>query len=206
MIHDHGLPNQVQAHPDHLPVQLHHSYNFVFFSSSKRKCTPVNAPERALLIPLLLAATSMSAGITHIVGIDERNRDHFANSTATFSKMRVTIHTTGAWPNSPYSDNHVTIFLILNEVKAVHLNMRTDANDRRGQLIWKEVDFRHSHSEIKFFDYDLGSPVQVKTLYGAIRYDWHFHQYLFSAGGSGCHFWKYSHARRFEVCRRLLTC
>lgn len=48
--------------------------------------------------------------------------------------MRITIHTTGAWPNSPHSDTHVTIFLILNEGGAIQLDMRTDVGDRRGQL------------------------------------------------------------------------
>lgn len=147
----------------------------------------------------------MSTSITHTVGLQEGNRDLFANSTATFSTMRVTIHTTGAWPNSPHSDNHVTILLILNEDKFIQLDMRADSGDRRGQLVWKKVDYDHSRSEIKFFDCNLGSPVQVKTLYAAIRYDWQFHQYLFSGGGSGCHFWKCVYARSFEIYRRTLT-
>jgi hypothetical protein len=107
--------------------------------------------------------------------------------------MRITIHTTGAWPNSPHSNNHVTIFLILDQGRAVQVDMRTDEGDRRGQLVWKLVNYQHSSSEIKFFDYDLGAPVAVKTLYKAIRYEWSLHQYLFSAGGSGCHYWKYGY-------------
>jgi hypothetical protein len=110
--------------------------------------------------------------------------------------MRVTIHTTGAWPNNIHSDNHVTILLILSEGGAVQVNMKTDEGDIRGQLEWKRVNYQHSSSEIKCIDYELGAPVQVKTLYSAIRDDWKFHQYLFSAGGSGCHYWKYVHARQ----------
>jgi hypothetical protein len=71
--------------------------------------------------------------------------------------------------------------------------MRTEDSDRRGQLQWKLVNYQHSKSEIKHFDYDLGAPVQVQTLYRAIRNDWQLHQYLFSSGGSGCHYWKYAY-------------
>ncbi|PVH98638.1 hypothetical protein DM02DRAFT_41538 [Periconia macrospinosa] len=163
-------------------------------SSSSSNAPGGNAPTPGGNAPAILpppAATAISTNITHIVALDERNRDYFANSPSTFSRMRVTIHTTGAWPNSPHSDNHVTILLILNEGGAVQVNMRTDAGDRRGQLEWKRVNYQHSNSEIKFVDYDLGAPVQVNTLYTAIRNDWKLHQYLFSAGGSGCHFWNY---------------
>ncbi|PGH11137.1 hypothetical protein AJ80_07239 [Polytolypa hystricis UAMH7299] len=89
--------------------------------------------------------------------------------------MPITIHTTGAWSNSLHSDNHVTILLILNEGRAVQVDMRTNDEDRRGQLHWKLVDYQHSFSEIKFFDYDLGASVQVKTLHRAIRNDWKLH-------------------------------
>ncbi|KAF2245164.1 hypothetical protein BU26DRAFT_77771 [Trematosphaeria pertusa] len=30
------------------------------------------------------------------------------------------------------------------------------------------------------------------TLYKAVRFEWSLHQYLFSAGGSGCHYWDYN--------------
>jgi hypothetical protein len=47
--------------------------------------------------------------------------------------------------------------------------------------------------------------VEVKTLYRAIRNDWQLHQYLFSSGGSGRHFWKYVHACIFEIYLLSLT-
>ncbi|KAF2453023.1 hypothetical protein BDY21DRAFT_367270 [Lineolata rhizophorae] len=126
------------------------------------------------------SASAASASIRHIVALEEGNREHFDNNTSKFSRMRVTIHTTGAWENSVHSNNHVTILLILDEEEA--------SSD--GSL----VNYHHSNTEIKYFDYDLDAPVQVQTLYRAIRNDWHFHRYLFSAGGSGCHYWKYVHA------------
>ena len=77
--------------------------------------------------------------------------------------------------------------------------MKTEGGDRRGQLQWKLVNFQHSISDVKHFDYILGAPAQVQSLYRAVRNDWLLHQYLFSAGGSGCHYWKYVHARWFEI-------
>lgn len=150
-------------------------------------------------------ASASPANISHIVALAEQNREHFEYNTSTFTKMRVTIHTTGAWEGSVHSDNHVTILLILDSGGAVQVDMRTDDGDRRGQLQWKLVNYQHSSSEIRSFDYDLGAPVQVKTLYTAIRNDWSLHQYLFSAGGSGCHYWKYVHSCYSNECRLLLT-
>lgn len=67
------------------------------------------------------------------------------------------------------------------------------------------MNYRHSNSETKFFDYDLGAMVQVRTLYGAIRNEWGLHQYLFSASGSRCHFWKCVPARSFDIYCSLLN-
>ncbi|KIV98463.1 uncharacterized protein PV09_09729 [Verruconis gallopava] len=143
------------------------------------------------VIPAIASTSATSASISHIVALDDRNIEHFQDNTSVFQRIRVTIHTTGAWPNSAHSDNHVTILLILTMGGAVQVDMRTDEDDRRGQLQWKLVNYQQSQSEIKHFDYDLGAPVQVRTLYRAIRNEWHLHQYLFSSGGSGCHFWNY---------------
>jgi hypothetical protein len=133
------------------------------------------------------------ASITHTVGLrGDQNLNYFQNNTSKFRTIRVTIHTTGPWPNSSHSDTHVTIFLLLIEGGAIQVDMRTDPGDRRGQLQWKSVVYQQSSSEIKHVDYQLAVAVEVKVLYNAIRYDWSYHQYLFSPGGSGCHFWKYN--------------
>lgn len=132
------------------------------------------------MIPPSASASTISASLAHIVALDGGlNQARFENNSSTFSKMRVTIHTTGAWPNSPHSSNHVTILLILDQGRAVQVDMRTDDGDRRGQLVWKLVGYEHSGSEIKFFDYNPGAPVAVQTLYRAIRYEWKLHQYFF---------------------------
>jgi hypothetical protein len=143
--------------------------------------------------PAITPAGAAASSIIHIVALDGgRNQERFQYSPATFKKLRVVIHTTGAWPNLPHSDNHVTLLLLLEEGGAVQLDMRTDVDDRRGQLVWKLVAYQHSSSEIKAFDYDLGAPIIVGTLYNAICTEWALHQYRFSGGDSGCHYWKYA--------------
>ena len=163
---------------------------------------PPNSP--GILIPgleirqiaTMLPTSGATASISHTVGLDrDHNLDYFQNNTSKFKTIRVTIHTTGPWPNnSPHSDNHVTILLLLEEGGAIQVDMRTEPNDRRGQLLWKLVGYQQSSSEIKHVDYQLAAAVEVKVLYNAIRYEWGYHQYLFSAGGSGCHYWKYDYA------------
>lgn len=154
-----------------------------------------NSPTAYPPTATILGVSTISTTITHTVALDgDRNLAAFQDNTSKFKTIRVTIHTTGAWPNSLHSDNHVTVLLLLEQNGAVQVDMRTDPNDRRGQLVWKLVGYEHSLSQIKAFDYQLATAVEVRTLYRAIRYDWALHQYLFSAGGSGCHYWKYEQA------------
>jgi hypothetical protein len=137
------------------------------------------------------SASSSSTIAAHTVGLfGDVNKEYFENSTSKFKIIRVTIHTTGAWPNGIHSDNHVTMLLLLEEGGAIQIDMRTDPGDRRGQLVWKHVAYQQSNSAIVQFDYELSAVVEVWTLYRAIRYDWGLDMYLFSSGGSGCHHWK----------------
>lgn len=174
-------------------------------SSSKTPSGQASAPSGNTPTTPSASATSDKPAAQHVVALIEENKEYYDQNISTFSRMRVTIHTTGAWPNSAHSDNHVTILLLLDNKhdEAVQVNMRTDTGDIGGQLQWKLVYFEHSITEIKLIDYDLGTPVQVKTLYNVIRNDWKLHQYRFSPGGSGCHYWKnilIPIALRFAAC------
>lgn len=149
-----------------------------------------------LLIGSFFAMSNIIApstnSLAHIVGLDgDQNKQHFAENASVFRKMRVTIHNTGAWEGTPHSDNHVTIFLILENGGAAQINMRANDGDRRRQLKFRLINYQESSSEIKAVVYELKKPVTVMILYNAIRNDWKLHQYLFHTGGSGCHFWKY---------------
>ncbi|KAF2254234.1 hypothetical protein BU26DRAFT_135092 [Trematosphaeria pertusa] len=81
-------------------------------------------------------ASTTSTTITHTVALDgDENIATFRDNPSKFQTIRVAIHTTGPWPNSPHSDNHITILLLLQEGGAVQVDMRTDPGDRRGKLV-----------------------------------------------------------------------
>jgi len=66
---------------------------------------------------MILPSSAAPASITHVVALAEENWERFNDNTSTFSTLRVTIHTTGAWEKSIHSGNHVTILLILDGVE-----------------------------------------------------------------------------------------
>lgn len=141
--------------------------------------------------------TSASQTIKHVVALNEdANIAWFQNDTRKFRIIRVVIHTTGAWPGTPHSDNHVSLYLLLDENTSVQINMMTDEDDLRGQLVWSRHNYQDSNSRIVSRDYEFGQPVEVRQLYHMIRYEWGLHMYMFSGGGSGCHYW---------VCYSVLT-
>jgi hypothetical protein len=130
----------------------------------------------------------------HIVGLEEENYRFYLNNTATFSTIRVVVHNTGAWEGTPHSNNHVSVYLILDQQTAdqqrsIHVDMRTDDGDTRGQLQWNMCSFLLSSSAIRNWDYHLIQPMKVSDLYNWTRYQWGYHRYNFSGGGSGCHYW-----------------
>jgi hypothetical protein len=101
----------------------------------------------------------------------------------------VVVHTTGAWPNSVHSDNHVTIYVLLDGGNSVQINMTIEEDDIRGRLVWSRYAYQESRSAIIYRDYELGSPLEIRELYNTIRNEWGLHRYMFSRGGSGYHYW-----------------
>jgi hypothetical protein len=125
----------------------------------------------------------------HAVGLGgDVNIQKFSENTKKFKHMRFVVHTTGAWPTSGLSGNHISIFLLLPNQESVRINMKTDSNDIKGVLVWSEHDYQTSSSEITHQDYECVE-MEVRQFYNAIRYIWAMHRYQFSAGGSGCHYW-----------------
>lgn len=122
----------------------------------------------------------------------ELNRDKhitlFRDDNSVVFQIRVVVHTQGAWPNSPMSDNHVSVFLLVRNGGSVRINMKTDDNDTRGVLIWSQLGYPLSNSSIVHFDYPVVAGLLVADIYQAIR-EAGLHRYQFSGGGSGCRFW-----------------
>ncbi len=130
----------------------------------------------------------------HIVGLEEENIHDYLNNEETFSTIRVVVHNTGTWEGTPHSNNHVSVYLILDRQPpddeiSIHVDMRTDDDDTRGQLQWNNCEFLLSNSAIRSWDFPLTGPMKVYDLYNWIRYQWGYYRYNFSSGGSGCHYW-----------------
>ena len=104
--------------------------------------------------------------------------------------VRVVVHTSGIWPNGTMSDNHWSIYLLLeNNNRSVRMNMMAESDNPKGTLEWSpNLDYTLSTSAIRHWDYPFMSGVTVANVYDLImgnRRD----QYMMSGGGSGCRWW-----------------
>ena len=144
---------------------------------------------RRLLCTIPFAVMASSSNIQHAVGFSgDHNREQFAHDQSIVRKIRVVVHTTGPWPNSPMSDHHVSVYLLLDNGRSVRINMTTQSNDDRGILYWTQLSYQQSNSAIIFFDYDAAAGLMVGHVYSMVR-EAGLHRYRFSGGGSGCRFW-----------------
>ena len=119
-------------------------------------------------------------------GFSRPEQASFQECTATFTKIRVDIHTTDAQGVAFHGENHVTIILLVDEGKSIEIEMTAKKSSRMGQLCWRWYESRNSKSERLV--YQFPTPVTVKALYRAIR-AWGFDQYLFASNGLGRQFW-----------------
>ena len=118
----------------------------------------------------------------------DQNIEAFRDDESIVTQIRVVVHTQGAWPNSPLSDNHVSVYLLMGNGRSVRINMATEENDTRGVLIWSQLGYELSNSSIVHFDYSVIPGLKVGHVYQALR-TLGYHRYQFSGGGSGCRFW-----------------
>lgn len=112
------------------------------------------------------------------------------NDNRIVDKVRVVVHTTGAWPNGRMSDNHWSIFLILaNGEGSVRMNMWAAIDDPTGHLEWSpSLAYTTSNSAITNWDYKTVSAISVKKIYTVVM-DNGRDKYDMSGGGSGCRYW-----------------
>ena len=137
-----------------------------------------------------MASSAAIPTIKHIVALkDDANIQFFQDDDRKFRRIRVVVHTTGAWPNSVHSNNHVTIYLLLEGENSVQVNMTIEEDDIRGRLVWSRHAYQDSNSAITHRDYELELSLEIREFYHAVRDEWGLHRYMFSGGGSGCHYW-----------------
>jgi hypothetical protein len=120
--------------------------------------------------------------------------DNFLNDGRVVNQARVVVHTTGALgPNTPMSDNHWSIYLLLGPRVSFRLNMSAnwdqaaDAWDTIGTLLCSTHNYVTTNSGIGYWDYSVPgiSVGQICTLLWNKERD----AYEMSGGGSGCRFW-----------------
>lgn len=113
------------------------------------------------------------------------NQDPFRQIVQT---VRITVHNTGQLQNSQCSDNHSSIYFLLQEGRAVQLNMRTEPGYIDGVYEITARQYQQSQSAIRQFDYRPAvafTPGQVDELLK----DEDFDEYTFTNGGIGCRYW-----------------
>ena len=111
------------------------------------------------------------------------------HDTRIVEKVRVVVHTTGAWPNG-MSDNHWSIYFILSGgVSSIRMNMSAERKDPRGILSWSStLLYTETKSAIQYWDYDTVPGSSIGNIYWLVMSKGR-DKYIMSAGGSGCRWW-----------------
>ncbi|KAJ5712965.1 uncharacterized protein N7483_010146 [Penicillium malachiteum] len=99
--------------------------------------------------------------------------------------IRVVVHAGAAIDGS---DNHWSIYLLLQSGGSVRVNMVTDYGDINGRLEWTDLAYLLTTSAIQHWDFPVTMAIEVRHVADTI-YRNRRHQYQFSGGGSGCRFW-----------------
>lgn len=112
----------------------------------------------------------------------------FLYDKRTVDKVRVVVHTLGAWPNGTMSDNHWSIYLLLTNSTSVRMNMRAELDDPTGHLEWSSLNYTLTNSAITHWDYQAKAGTTVRAIFHLI-YQKHREKFTMSGGGSGCRWW-----------------
>lgn len=133
---------------------------------------------------------------------NDLNVEKFAYSTRIFKSIVFAIYAGRAWPTSGHSDNHINVYLPIEESvddkRSVRLDIRSDIEDedRKGYLVWSELPYSLSTNVVTSLKFDLPFNMHVSTFYALLRNEWGMHRYNLSGGGSGCHYWSLAVSRR----------
>ncbi|KAF1955280.1 hypothetical protein CC80DRAFT_493202 [Byssothecium circinans] len=91
---------------------------------------------------------------------------------------------------SQLSDNHWSIYLLVENNRSVRLNMAAESGYLTGNLNIRPYDYALTTSSIKHWDYKTVPGLSVSHIVGMI-YQKGRHLYNMSGGGSGCRYWVY---------------
>jgi hypothetical protein len=86
------------------------------------------------------------------------------------------------------SENHWSIYLLLENGAAVRMNMAAEYGDPTGRLEWTTYNYQLTNSALFYWDYNLTGGLTVKNVYDLVYHN-RRDRYQFSGGGSGCRYW-----------------
>lgn len=126
------------------------------------------------------------------------------NDNRLVRRARVVVHTTGRLgPQTPMSDNHWSIYLILaHNGGSVRLNMRANPGDPRGILELSSLAYTKPRSALNYWDYKMREGITVRQV-GQLLVQYGRDRYHMSGGGSGCRFWVYVHPQPVNTSMQL---
>ena len=111
----------------------------------------------------------------------------FTSDNRIVTSVRVVVHTTGSWPNG-MSDNHWSIYLLLQTDSSVRMNMTAELDDPEGSLVLSSLGYGLTTSAIRNWDYPTTPGASVAQIYQLLLSKGR-DQYSMSGGGSGCRWW-----------------
>jgi hypothetical protein len=105
----------------------------------------------------------------------------------TVTQIRVVVHLSQDFGGG-HSENHWSIYLLLDGGRSVRMNMTADYGHTTGRLEWFAYDYHLTTSALQYWDYAAAPNLTVKAFYDELILR-RRHKYRFSGGGSGCRFW-----------------
>ena len=103
--------------------------------------------------------------------------------------VRVVCHTLGRMgTTTEVSDNHWSIYLVINDQESVRLNMRAKPGYITGNLEVKSYAYSLTSSQVRYWDFQAVPNLPVDYVLRLVHQNGR-HLYNMSGGGSGCRYW-----------------
>lgn len=104
--------------------------------------------------------------------------------------IRVVIHNQELQYNLEKSNNHVSLFLLVEESdeSSIQVSMTVDSDTDRGMLSWTKQDHQLPNSTIVYHDCVLKNVTTVGHFFIFMQQEGR-HMYQYPPSGSGCRFW-----------------
>lgn len=109
---------------------------------------------------------------------------------AAVTTVRVVVHTMGYVQANPRSENHWTIYLLLQSMESVQINFRVGGAGEDDRMTIEHRSYQISNSAIKYWDFASKNGATVRKFLECI-YARDRDSYRMNSEGQGCHYWVY---------------